>query len=82
MPVPNRTIIVTRPGSREIVAQAVTDEDGRFSVAVEPGHYELLTPPLRPSPPPSDAVSPGAGPTPVSVGLFGHSDAELVILIR
>jgi hypothetical protein len=84
-PVPHRTILVLKADTQEVVATTVTDAAGRFSVRVAPGRY-LLEAPGVPYPGPTAvgevAGSPGAGPSPCAVGLFGHAQATLVIPIR
>ena len=84
-PVPQRTVIVLDAETTKVVASAVTDDAGRFSMRIDPGHYLLEAPGIPDGEP--DAFGgvggqPGAGPLPYAVSLFGHTNATLVIRVR
>jgi len=85
-PVPHRTVLVLDAETQKVAASAVTDDFGRFSMRVDPGHY-LLKAPGIPLPESSTGLGgvggqPGSGPSPCAVGLFGHTNATLVIRVR
>ncbi len=79
-PVPHRTVLALDVTSHKVLAHAVTDGAGRFSLSLAPGPY-LLEAPGIPFPDGSGG-RPGAWPKPYSVGLFGRTRATLVILAR
>ena len=74
-PYPHRTVLALDPETKRVVAQAVADAQGRFELSLAPGPYLLVS---------RGTVEgiPWIGPLRVQVGLFGHTHARLIALLR